>query len=313
MVAKIILNPYANRWRALQRREEAVAALTASGLEYELEVTSAPGEAVEIAEKAARAGYSPIVAAGGDGTIGEVVNGIAQAAGLQDGDPCDLTTFGVIPLGSANDMVDNLGLPRDLNRAAEVIARGQTRQLDLCSVEWKSLEGTVKKRFFANNAAIGLEPYITLIQQKIHRIQGTPRYLVATLRGVMDNPRWEMELAWEDGEYSGPTTLVTVGNSPRTGGLFYVTPHADPYDGRLTFVYGFLPTRRQVMQALPMLMKPGPGNYVEHPAIHEIHSPWLRIRSHQPTPLHTDGEIQSQTVQQLEFRVIRGALPILTS
>ncbi len=90
------------------------------------------------------------------------------------------------------------------------------------------------------------------------------RYLVATLRGVSQNPQWSMQLEWEGGSYAGPVTLVTVGNHVRTGGLFYMTPHADAFDGLLTFVYGFMPTRWQILSLLPRTMKPGAGSYVEH-------------------------------------------------
>src|SRR5690606_23781743 len=116
--------------------------------------------------------------------------------------------------------------------------------------------GLAHCRYFDNNSAIGLEPYITLIQQRIQRVRGTPRYLLATLMGVYDKPGWNMDLEWQDGHYSGPISLVTVGNNPRTGGIFYVTPHANPTDGLLTFVYGYLPTRRKILRVLPRLMKP---------------------------------------------------------
>lgn len=302
MTAKVILNPYAGRWLAGRMRQQMETALHAAGFDYELAVTEAPLQATEIASQAVQAGFQPIIAAGGDGTIGEVVNGIALAyKGSLENTPLP-TPLGIMPLGSANDFVDNLHLPRDLNAAAQVIAAGSTRLLDLCQVN---------DRYFINNSAIGLEPFITLIQQRIHRIKGTLRYLVATLRGVAANPQWEMQLNWEGGEYSGPVTLVTVGNNPRTGGLFYVTPHANPCDGQLTFVYGYIPTRLQILQVLPKLMKPGKGNYVEHPAIHEINSPWLRVKSNSPTPMHSDGEIQTEAIQELSFRVLPRHIPVL--
>ena len=300
MVAKVILNPYAGRWQALNRREEMVSALKASGIDFELVATASPGQGTELAAQAVLDGFDPIISAGGDGSISEVVNGIAQAM-FESGNE-RWPAFGIIPLGSANDLVDNLGLPKELDKAAGVIAAGVTRMMDLCEVNG---------RFFDNNAAIGLEPYITLIQQRITRLRGTLRYLVATLRGVVDNPQWVMHLEWQGGHYDGPITLVTVGNNPRTGGLFYVTPHANPFDGLLTFVYGFMPTRLQILRLLPRTMKPGPGNYVEHPDIHEVNSPWLRVHSEKPTPSHADGEIQSEAIQDLEYRVIPARLPIL--
>jgi len=297
MTTKIILNPYAGRWLAQAKKDELEVALKDAGLEYELDVTSGPGNAIELARQAVSQGFNPIIAAGGDGTYSEVVNGIASANG-NDGS----ITFGVIPLGSANDLVDNLNLPKDIPAAVQVIADGHTRMIDLCQVN---------DRYFDNNAAIGLEPYITLIQQRLKRLKGSFRYMIATLLGVKDKPQWNMSLEWEGGSYDGPVTLVTVGNSPRTGGVFYMTPHADPFDGLLTFVHGFMPTRRKILTLLPRTMNPGEGSYVEHPDIHEISSPWLKVSSEQPTPAHADGEIFSEQIHDLEYRVIPQSLPIL--
>ncbi len=298
MKAQVILNPYSGRWSALQRKSEVEAALRSAGIDFDLATTERPGHGVELAAQAVRAGYCPIIAAGGDGSISEVVNGMLEAAGGGE----LAVPLGVLPLGSANDLVDNLGLPHDLPSSAAIISAGKTRRIDLCQVNG---------RYFDNNSAIGLEPYITLIQQKISWLKGSLRYMAATVRGVLDGPQWSMHLEWENGEYRGPITLVTVGNCPRTGGVFYVTPHADPFDGLLTFVYGYMPTRLQILRLLPRTMKSGPGNYVEHPAIHEVNSPWLRIHADQPTPMHADGEIQSTAIQDLEYKVLPARLPIL--
>lgn len=297
MTAKVILNPYAGRWQGQARKEELEASLREVGVDFDLEVTDGPGHAIDLAQQAVEHGFNPVIAAGGDGTYNEVVNGIA-AANNNDGS----IIFGVLPLGSANDLVDNLKLPKDLPSAARVIADGQFRMMDLCKVN---------DRYFDNNAAIGLEPYITLIQQRITRLKGSFRYLTATLLGVIDKPQWDMDLEWDGGHYSGPVTLVTVGNSPRTGGIFFMTPHADPFDGLLTFVHGYMPTRRKILSLLPRTMKPDEGSYVEHPSIHEISSPWLKVRSVQPTPAHADGEIFSENIHDLEYRVIPQSLPIL--
>jgi diacylglycerol kinase (ATP) len=220
--------------------------------------------------------------------------------------------MGILPLGTANDLMVNLHLPLDLTTAAKVIAAGKTRRIDLGEViAWDISGKKQKKRYFDNNSAIGLEPNITLIQQRITWLRGTIRYLVATLIGVVKNPQWKMRLEWDGGEYTGPVTLVTAGNNPLTGGVFYMAPHADPYDGKLSCVFGFMPTRLQILRLLPRTMKPGPGNYVEHPAIHEINVSWLKIHSDQPTPLHADGEIQFEATQDLEYHVLPDYLPVL--
>ena len=299
MTAKVILNPYANRWRALKRQPEMESALQKANIPYQLVKTSIPGEGVRLAYQAVLDGFSPIIAAGGDGSISDVVNGIMQAVQENKVSPPPL---GLMPLGSANDLVVNLKLPLDLENACTVIAQNQTQWIDL---------GIVNGRYFDNNSAIGLEPSITLIQQQISYPRGTLRYLLATLIGVMKKPSWQVELEWENGHYAGLVSLVTVGNCAVTGGLFYMTPHANPFDGMLTFVYGYIPTRRQIFQILPKTMKPEQGSYVEHPSIHEIHSRWLKIHAYQPTPLHADGEIQSKAIQQIEYQVSPHSLPIL--
>jgi diacylglycerol kinase (ATP) len=303
MKALVIYNPYSGRWDALKKRPELEPALVKAGIDYELKMTEDSGHAMDLAARAVNQGFDFVIAAGGDGTINEVVNGLAVAAGSSLDDR-PIGPLGIIPLGSANDMVDNLGLPKDLDEAAYVIASENTKLIDLCKVN---------KRYFDNNSAIGLEPFITLIQQKMKRLKGTSRYLVATLLGVYANPHWKMRLTWEDGEYYGPITLVTVGNSPRTGGIFYVTPHANPCDGLLTFVFGYMPTRRQTLRLLPRTMKSGEGNYVEHPNIHEKNSSWLHIISENPTPMHTDGEIQSEAIMELEYTVLPDRLSILSN
>jgi YegS/Rv2252/BmrU family lipid kinase len=299
MTAKVILNPYANRWKAKARWPEAESALKSAGVDFDLVISERPGHLIELAEQAARQGFSPIIAAGGDGTIGEVVNGLAHAAQSEK----DLFgPLGILPLGSANDLVDNLGLPTDLTEAARVIAAGKTRIMDL---------GYVNGFYFANNSAIGLEPYITLVEQRIMWIKGMIRYLVAAVLGIKDNPQWTAKIEWDDGVYEGPVLLVTVGNGPRTGGVFYMAPHADPFDGKLTFVYGYRKTRGQIFMLLPLTMKPGEGSYVEKEGIWECQATWVKIHIEGPAPAHADGEIFSTGIQDLEYKIFPGRLKIL--
>jgi len=300
MTAKVILNPYAGRWKALKRLAEVETVLQEAHIEYELTITDSPGHGTSLAFQSVIKGFNPIISAGGDGSISEVVNGMMMA--IKDNSEIQMPSLGILPLGSANDLVINLELPTDLKEAAKVIAAGNVHLLDL---------GLVNERFFDNNSAVGLEPTITLIQQDIKHLHGVLRYLLATLIGISQNPQWTMHLEWDGGEYNGPLTLVTVGNNPLTGGLFFMTPHADPFDGLLTFVYGYMPTRFEILRLLPRTMKRGKGSYIENPNIHEIHTTWLRIRSETPTPLHADGEIQSKATQVVEYKAIPGRLPLL--
>jgi len=299
MTAKVLLNPYSARWVSRERWPEAEAALRAAGLDFEMVQSERRGHLTELASQAVRDGFSPIIAAGGDGTVGEVVNGLARAAKTAD---APLGPLGILPLGTANDLVANLGLPTDLGEAARVIAAGKTRAMDLCRAN---------DHYFANNAAMGLEPTVTVIQQDMVRLKGILRYLVAALTAIFRNPKWNAHIEWDGGSYDGPISLVTVGNGARTGGIFFMAPHADPFDGKLTFVYGYRPNSLSMLSILPKTMKPGPGSYIESKGIHEVTGSWLRVRLDAPTPAHGDGEIFSEAITEIEYRIEPGRLQVL--
>ncbi|MEA3352015.1 MAG: diacylglycerol kinase family protein [Chloroflexota bacterium] len=298
MKAKIILNPYAGRWSASKRRPEAESALNAAGVDYELVISEYPGHSIELAAQAVADGYNSIIAAGGDSTYNETVNGILQAS--REGTV--KTTFGILPMGTANDLADNLGISKKLINAAQIIATGHTRNIDVCQVNG---------RYFLNNSAVGLETAITVKQSKMKHVKGIGRYLLATLIVIYRNPQWQMELKWDHGHYDGLVTMVSVGNNPRTGGIFYSVPNADPFDGKLSFVYGSIPTRLEILQTLPKIMKSGQGNYTEHPDVHEEHSTWLDIHTQPITPVHADGEVFDYSTQDIAYRISPGRVPIL--
>ncbi len=290
MVAKIILNPYANRWKASKRRPELEAALKAAKVEYELVVSEYIGHSIELANRARQEGFSPVIAAGGDSTYNEVANGI-----LQNQNDQEMPHFGILPMGTANDLADNLGIPKDLPKAIQVITSGHVRPLDVLQIN---------QRYFLNNSGIGVESVVTVIQSEMKNLHGILRYLVAAMVAIARNPQWEMDLEWDEGQYSGPVTMVSVGNNPRTGGIFYTVPHASPFDGKLTFVYGSVETRSKLLRLLPKIMRPvGEGNYISHPAISEIETTNLSIQVRPPTPVHADGEIISKAIQKLAYRV----------
>lgn len=298
MVAKVILNPYSNRWLSQKRWPEAEAALKAAGVEFELAVSQQKGQVVDLAEEAANAGFSPIIAAGGDGTISETVQGLVNAA---KSDQDVVGPFGIMPLGSANDFVFNVDMPSDLKSAARVIAAGKIRPIDL---------GNLNGRSFVNNSAAGLEPYVTIKHERIQWIKGMARYLIAAIWAIMDKPGWTGKVKWDDGEYSGPLTLVTIGNGRRTGG-FFMTPHADLTDGKLTLAFGYRSTRLGMFQALPRAFKEGEGSYIELEGMRELDSTKVSIQLDQPSPAHTDGELFPEFVQNFDYSIQPGRLQLL--
>ena len=299
MKTKVLLNPYSNRWNSQKRWPAAESALRAAGVDFDLSISERADHLVELAAEAVRQGFTTLIVVGGDGSIGEVVNGAAR--GWDEKSPFPVT-IGVVPLGTANDLTDNIGIPRDLSAVAQMIAKGKTRPIDL---------GKCNERYFLNNSAAGLEPYVSTKQEKITWISGVPRYLVAAVMGIMDQPNWNVKMEWDGGSYEGPLSLVSVGNGQRTGGVFFMTPHANPFDGKLTFMHGYRSTRRGMFQVLPNAMKPDEGNMVEMDGIHELHCTHLKFQLDKPSPAHTDGELFDTWITDFEYKILPAAVRIL--
>jgi YegS/Rv2252/BmrU family lipid kinase len=294
MRVKVILNPYANRWGAKARAGDTAAAFRAAGVECDLVITDTVGQGTPIAEAAARDGFDAVVAAGGDGTINEVVNGLIRAAG--DG---PTVPFGIVPLGTANDFNLMAGLPDSIEASVGVIAAGKTRRIDA---------GQVNDRFFINNSAAAMEPMVTLENIKMTWLSGEIRYIVALLRALVKLKPWQMKLAWDDGGYEGPAYLLSVCNSPRTGG-FMMAPGAELDDGLLDMVFAPQVSKGAVISILLKLMR---GEHVHHPAVTFRRVTAIDLTSVPGTPLHSDGEIFTESAEKVIYRVLPGKVTLLT-
>lgn len=295
---KIIVNPYAGRWKAQRAIPAIERACEKIGLDYELVVTEGPNHGIELAREAALAGFplaTAIVSAGGDGSISEVVNGLMQAAGEDD----VAGPLGVIPLGSADDFADMLGLEKEIEAACRRIMAGHTRTIDV---------GCVNGRYFDNNSAVGLEPMVTITQVAMKRIQGTPRYILAALRTILSHKPWHMRLAWDDGEYEGPVALVSVGNTRRTGGAFWMTPRAEMDDGYLDFVFTGGLGRLKLLRLLPTTFD---GSHVERPEVTYLRTTRLTIECDPPTPIQADGELVDLSATRIEYTILPHRLRVI--
>lgn len=294
MRVKVVLNPYANRWGAKAQAEETAEAFRAAGVECDLVVTETARQGVSIAEAAAREGYDAVVAAGGDGTINEVINGLIRAAG--DG---PTVPFGIIPLGTANDFNLMAGLPDAVEDSVRVIVAGKTRRIDA---------GQVNDRFFINNSAAAMEPMVTIENIKMTRLSGEIRYIVALLRALLKLKPWQMKLTWDGGGYEGPAYLLSVCNSPRTGG-FMMAPGAELDDGLLDMVFAPQVSKGAVISILLKLMQ---GKHIHHPAVTFQRITAIDLTSTPGTPLHSDGELFAEAAETVSYRVLPGKVTLLT-
>jgi diacylglycerol kinase (ATP) len=219
----VIFNPAArgNKARHFRRYLDEIGGRAA------LKATAAPGDARRFAKEAIADGFDVIAAAGGDGTVNEVLNGIGDANAFGN------VRFGVLPLGTVNVFARELKIPLRIEYAWEVLQRRQEIQLDLPQVEF-SENGIVKKQYFIQLAGAGLDARaIELVDWSTKKAIGPLAYLVAGLKAMRERkPRIKVcENGSPDKVFEGE--LVVIGNGKFYGGPYDIFPQADLHDGLL--------------------------------------------------------------------------------
>jgi YegS/Rv2252/BmrU family lipid kinase len=294
MRVKVILNPWSDRGNAVKVTEQ-IKTLGAQYGQLDLETTSRPGHATQLAAEALDAGYDLIVAAGGDGTVHEVSNGLVHGGRSQ-------ATMGVIPIGSGNDFAYALKIPTRLEEAVNRLFTGERRQISLARIE------DDKGRFsiVANGIGIGFDATISIESRNITRIHGFAMYLLATLRTIAfyyQTPNFEVQF---DGEtIQQKVLLLALGVGPRAGGGFLLTPEATHFDNLLDSCTVDPVKRLTMLRVLTKVMK---GSHTNLPFVTMRRNQYINIKSDQPLPIHTDGEIFAYPEDQIH-RVTITSLP----
>lgn len=306
---KVILNPYAGRGRGGSVAGEIEAAFRRGDVPFEIVETSGPEEAISLARRARLDGYEIVVAVGGDGTVHEVVNGLAQATPEEE----VVRGLAVLPAGSGNDFSDMVGAAREFDAAVHAIREGNTRSVDLGLVEAFDGSNTLQ-RYFGNNLGMGFEAQVTVESRKIKRLRGFAIYLWATLRALRAYDQPHFEVGWTDGdgnahEAAKPMLLVSIGNSRRTGGAFYLTPDAIMDDGLLDLSYADALSQVGILNLLPRAMTSTGLHGQKAVSFGRLRSARIAVR--QPVPVHTDGEILSRGVEKLSVVVQPGRLQVV--
>jgi YegS/Rv2252/BmrU family lipid kinase len=287
---KLIANPGAGRGRGKSLIPRIVELLRLRDLTFNLEFTRAPGDAGRIARDSLDV-FDVIVAVGGDGTINELLPGMVHS-----GKP-----LAVIPAGSGNDFIKSLHIPNDLEKAVDVLVRGQTRVIDV---------GTINGRYFANAAGIGFDAAVNKASYGInHSKRGLLLYVYALLKTLGKFDSVSMTVSMNSERFTGEMFLLTVGNGTTVGGGFKLTPHA-VLDDNLLDVTMVSPIRLlPLLWHLPKVFL-GTIDRVTKYAV-TARTSVLTVESAGDVPIHVDGEIVDGKKRSWEIKVVPGALTVI--
>jgi diacylglycerol kinase (ATP) len=244
-----------------------------------LKPTSCAGAARGLASEAVREGFETIVAAGGDGTVNEVLNGIADEPG-----GLDQARLGVIPIGTVNVFARELDLPSDLNQSWAAISRGRTVAIDLPEIHFGP-EGGQRRRCFAQMAGCGFDArVVSLVDWELKKRFGKLAFVIAGFKAL----RTQLApITVSDGahSYSGP--LVLLGNGRFYAGSFPVFERAELSDGKIDVcVFPRINWLVLLRYACGYLW---PG-LLFHGRTHCFQAEQLRLESVPSTLLEVDGE-----------------------
>jgi diacylglycerol kinase (ATP) len=220
--ALLIHNPNAGYGGARRRRllDQARRIFSSAGIEADLAETTAPGHAVEIAQRARAEGRQLVIACGGDGTLNEVVNGLAAQ---QNGNRVPLA---LLPAGTANILAKELGLPWDIPRAAKKLVEGEVRDIALGLAT--PLEQPGKQRYFLSVAGAGPDGIIVYsIDLALKARIGILAYWWAGASQIFRYayPHFRVNVGGKKLDFS----LIVVGRTKHYGGPFQITTEADLY------------------------------------------------------------------------------------
>jgi len=290
---KVILNPVAGRGYGAKVESDLRRFLKAEGLDVDVVRTTRPWHAAELAERAVSEGFEIIVAAGGDGTTHEVVNGLMATS---DGGVAG--TLGIIPIGSGSDFANTVGVPPDLLSACRRLAHGQPRLVDVGLV---TMPGQAP-RYFDNTMGIGFDGVVTLEALKVKRLRGIALYLPVVLKTVFLYYKAPLVTLRYDGqELVLPALMVCIANGPREGGGFFVAPQAQPDDGLFDMCIAREVSRLAMLGLIPHFMK---GTHVDLEPITMTRVRRVTILSPNDLVAHADGEILCTDSHRLECEIL---------
>lgn len=247
-------------------------------------------DAADLTHQARRAvadGATRLLAAGGDGTMHYVLQGLA-------GSSCAL---GALPLGSGNDIACSLGMPLDLEAAVGAGLSAPVSRIDLVRVGG---------RLYGGVAGVGFDSAANETANRVRRLRGPLIYIYAVLHTLATFKPLAYTIDFEGGRFAGEGMMMLAANTPRFGGGMRVAPEAKLDDGLLDLVVVKKVSRATFLRVFPKVYK---GTHLGHPAVFTVKTPWVHVRLDRPMHVYGDGErLVPAGPEGVRFEIVPGGL-----
>jgi diacylglycerol kinase (ATP) len=290
MKTRVIFNPHAGN----ADTDDALRAAVAAEPDADLCTCNEAGHGLRLARTASAEGYDLVVAAGGDGTVNEVVNGLAS--------DFDKVALGVVPLGTGNDLARTLAIPEDPSFAFRLALHGHRRPLDLIRVI--GADNTV---YAANVCAGGFTGELDdAMTEEMKAAWGPLSYLIGTVKALPDLADFETWITWDDAEPERVEALnIVVANGRTAAGGRPAAPLANPEDGLLDVV---VVKNCSAPELAALAARALASDYLDSEHVIFRRARRLRVESRPGMWFNVDGELH--TNEPVTFEVVPGALRV---
>ena len=280
----LVVNEHSRRGHELG--DGAEAALRRRGIEVVRRASQSRTD-VSALIRTAGPGFDGVVVGGGDGTLNAAAPGLLET-GL---------SFGILPLGTANDLARTLAIPADIEGAADVIARGHLESIDV---------GTVNGHPYFNVASLGFGVDLTrALTRDAKKRWGPLGYAIAGLRALNRLRAFHAEIRTGTEVYNSRTVHLAVGNGRHYGGGMTVSEEARIDDGRLDVYSLEVENVWRLLRLLPALRS---GKTHQWHEIRTLAGQEIEVRTRRPRSVNADGEIVTKT--PAAFKILRGAVRV---
>ncbi len=316
-MTKIILNPVSGMGNGAKQLPVIRGIFDRSGLEYDITITEKVWDAALAAERAAVEGYSGVVAAGGDGTCNEVINGLMAAgkaaypsrklASDQGTAGIKLPSFGVLPVGRGNDFSYGAGIPSSLMQASELIISRNTSTLDVGFIVGGDYPDG---RYFGNGIGIGFDTMVGLEAARLKFIHGPAGYAWGAVVTLFKYPRApELKVTYNGSTQTVHSSQVSILNGSRMGGTFFMAPEGKVDDGVLDLCMPVKHISR--LKMIKLMLQYTKGTQSVNPVITMAKSTRYTVEAVTGSLVcHADGETICTNGKELKIECIPGALQI---
>ena len=299
----VILNPTAGKGHAERRIPEIESFFKEHKLEFEIIQTERPGHAIKLAETHALKEDTLIIAAGGDGTINEIINGLMHASNKMETKP----GFGVLAIGRGNDFAFSADIPVGLGEDLLRIKDGKPIPMDVGEVRGGDYpEG----RYFGNGLGIGFDTLVGLEAAKMNHVHGAAGYALGAIKTLIKYPAApELKISFDDEIIEVSPALVSVMNGRRLGGSFFMAPKGKMDDGLFDLCMTRQGKRGELLSAMIAYTK---GEQAEREDTITGRTKSLNVRALSGTmAVHADGETICEAGKELQIINHKHALNIL--